>query len=410
MKLLVSALLCMVLPFTVQAQAFCTGTACPSLEATDRFNQLYFGLQSQYLPEVARDMSEAAILAGAAGIPLGTINLRRFTVGVAGSAALVPPRLVKVTLPETHVDRLPTTGASIVPRFYVGINLGLLSGFTFDPYSRKTYTEQYEEKFPPQEGTDTERPNLRTPPWYSPARFDLFLSGAEARGRHVSRRPAMYVDYDSQLAGADLHYHLVEGNNILFGSMLRFRGAQLGVGYYRINQHLSMQQDKTRLDLLGKDTIYAWHGSTTIRMDNSIHSMPLELRSGLQILYLFNLGAGAGVAFSQGESNIELFRTAPLVSVHDERAFIPYSQPRDARGKVMNSLAAYATTRYLMQETGGEDLPQFSMMVRARGRIPSAVPYVRLAAELNLAALKVSLETLYSVRSTATTVGARMEF
>ncbi|MBE7440345.1 MAG: hypothetical protein HS115_17985 [Spirochaetales bacterium] len=410
MKLLISIVLSLVLPaISLRAQAFCTGAACPSLAATDRFNQLYFGLQSQYLPEVARDMSEAAILAGAAGIPLGTVNLRRFTVGVSGSAALVPPRLVKVTLPETHVDRLPTTGASILPRFFVGINLGALTGFSFDPYSRKSYSEQYDEKYPPEESAG-ERPVLKTPPWYSPARFDLFLSGARAAGRHVSRRPAMYVDYDSQLAGADLHYHLVEGNNILFGSMLRFRGAQLGLGYYRITQHLSMQQDKTRLDLLGKDTIYTWHGSTTIRMDNSIHSMPLELRTGIQLLYLFNLGVGAGVAFSQGESNIELFRTAPLVSVEDERAFIPYSQPRDARGKVMNSLSAYATTRYLMQETGGDDLPQLSMLVQARGRIPSAVPYVRLAAELNLAALKLSLETLYSVRSTATTVGARMEF
>ena len=131
------------------------------------------------------------------------------------------------------IEDVPTGGAAINGRIFLGVNIGKFFGLGHDPY---------------QDDDEDEAPS--PPAWYSPARFDLYYSGLKHTERFNNERGVSgSLRATTRSESVELRYHLVEGNDLVGGALLRFRGVSLGVGYSSMAQRLRYGAGET--DTLG---------------------------------------------------------------------------------------------------------------------------------------------------------------
>lgn len=350
------------LPGSLQAQITCTGDGCAYLPySPSTLDSSFAELKRQYTDPLFNDMGQAMALAASAGPPIGTVNLSGITAGVHLGVGYVPVEKVTVSIPGfgTYND-VPRAGGALSPRAFVGVNAGALFLSSYDIAS----------------GTST-------PAMLSPARFDLYFTALE-RTETVKQTAESKGDLTAQVyaRGFEIRYHLVEGNNILLGPLLRFRGVSIGAGSYHTRQAVDYRQEKSKLTYRpsGSDEL-TWEAENRISYRASIDSYPVEIRTGVQLLYLLNLTIAAGTVWSKGSSEFELNRVGPVYLKSDLASQMGYTIP----GAVL------------------------SAHITGKGDVPPVLPFARVGVEFNLTVLKISFEYMVAKKAYGGNIGVRVE-
>lgn len=354
----------------VQAQAFCTGPGCAALPfSQDSLNSLFFQFQYQYTNQLFSDIARASTLANITGAPTGTVNLQKFTIGTGVGAGAVPVTNRTLTLTGVGVfQNVPTGGVYASPRIFAGINLGYLFGNEYDPFS----------------GSGS------SPSFLSPARFDVFVQGVEYSRRyyldsHKSRAAAGFYN-----RGVDVRYHLVEGSPIVGGPLLRFLGVSIGTGYHisRVNLEVN-QYAKYKVAAVNGAILY-WDGYNYLRIQSKVKTYPVELMTGMQLLYFLNLSVGGGVTTNSGYANMDLTRIGPTYLGTDLTNNV-------LSGLGINQISS-TFDNYLVLNIPG------------RGSIPKHVPYAKVGVDFNIYVVKIFAEGVYAKHAAGANVGARVQF
>ncbi len=379
-------LLAFFVPFGgLHAQVSCEGSACQNLSFFDNLNTMHSEFKDQYAQTMFDDLAEAATLANIMGIPGSTINLTGFTAGIMMNTGYVEAHDVQVNITGVGtMDNIPSAGGAVVPGAFIGINLGRILGM--EPY-------------------DPSDPDSDTPSLISPRRFDIYVSylGLGQTFNDKARYQGE-LETKSKYQGVDLRYHLMEGSNVLWGPMIFFRGVSVGVGAHKSVQTVRFLQDDAPMDL---NTVanqqLVWNGRNILDYSTNIDTYTVDVRTGVQLLYFLNLSVGTGLAINKGSAEFELKRVGPVVYDSDPMSGADYLLPDGTiyPGMTSEDIAAQ------MASLGDAVL---SMVIKGNGRVPARVPYLRAGAELNIWALKVSVDGMMSKRAYGANVGLRMEF
>ena len=113
------------------------------------------------------------------------------------------------------------------------------------------------------------------------------------------------MDFDSTTLGFHLQYNLVEGIDVVPGYMLRWTGVDITAGYEMNSMELKYTHTENKTGSYtdsGVTTNYNLSGNAVIAVDSSTHSIPVEVSTGVRLLYLLSLYGGLGADFNFGES------------------------------------------------------------------------------------------------------------
>ncbi|MCB1306955.1 MAG: hypothetical protein KDK30_02185 [Leptospiraceae bacterium] len=356
-------------PTAAQAQISCSGPKCALIPITqDEYNRMYYEFKDQYSSDLFEDMAQAGVIANLMNAPVGTVNLTGWTVGGNLGAGYKSAEEVDIDIVGVgKVEDVTRAGVAINPRFFLGMNLGALFGQGFDPL---------------EEDPDGLTP---TPGWFSLSKFDLYVSGIKHTERINNEKGidgVLRATVKSQ--GFEVRYHLVEASEIFGGPVLRFRGVSLGVGYLQSSQKITYTRPENSVDFtLDEGVTVQWIGNDLIQLKNDFTTVPVELRTGIQLLYLFNFTVGVGYAWSTGNSSLLLARFGPVV----------------VNGDLASALNAVNSGDSFLGMTLAED-----------GSAPARIYYGRAGVELNLAMIKLGVEGLFTPDDYGASVALRVEF
>lgn len=351
----------------LQAQLTCTGAVCDTIPiSSDEYNRLFTELQYQYTGDLFDRMAEAMVIANLTTPYTGTVNLNdAWTVGANFGAGYTEADEISVTATNIGViEDVPTGGAAINGRIFLGVNVGKIIGMGYDPYGDEP---------PP------------APAWYSPARFDLYYSGLKHTERFNNEKGVTgSLRATTRTESVEIRYHLMEGKDLIGGPLLRFRGVSLGVGYSSMAQRLRYGASET--DTLGlnlqEGIDLEWIGQNYAILENNVRSTTIELRTGIQVLYFINLTIGGGLAKSKGQTDFFLTRFGPLIIAQ-------------------NPLASLL---------GGQESANLTLTLLERGEVPDKLYYIKGGIEFQILAFKLGIEGIMTRRNYGASLGARFEF
>lgn len=387
----------------------CSGDYCSKLPYSDsELDSILYGLKNDYAQLLFDDMTEAAVLANIAGVPMGTINLEKFVFGVSASAGYKPVHYETVTIPGvTTVEELPSAGAAIIPKMYVGVNIGSLFGMNYDPYADPEDYKDNPDEMP-----------VTSPSMLSPLRFDLYLSYLDFSDDYAVSDSSVNIDFESKYRGVELRYHLLEGGGIIAGPMLRFRGLSVGLGAYKSLQNFTITRSDSDMKFpAASGASVVWQGTDVIQIKHNIDSYVFDVRSGIQLFYILNLSAGIGAASNKGSSSYILSRTGPVSLVadpaliallSDQTGAIPDSVDLTSGGS--NTALTQAELQQLVDTGKIADAAVLTMLIKGNADVPRTITYGRLGVELNMWVAKLGVEAIATKNSYAANVGLRVEF
>ena len=349
-------------PTQARAQIACTGTACALLPfSRSNLDKMYTEFQNQYTNTLFDNIAEAALAANLMGPPIGSVHLEGFTLGTNVSVAMLEPSYVDVNITGVGtLDNLPTAGAAINPRVFVGANLGQLFGLDYDPFSGAS------------------------PSFFSLARFDVYISLMDVnKGVDLASNNSTggKIKGSAYHRGVEVRYHLVEGSE-LAGPFLKFLGVSLGAGYYKTRQSVEFTQDAFELAMTMEGQNIVWEANNLVSWDTSIESYPLEVRSGVQLLYFLNLTLGLGFSFNKGYSDFIMSRSGPVYLKSD----------------LINSLNISVPDTSL------------SAVIKGNGKVPARQTFVKAGVELNIPIVKIMLEGMWTGNTRSANLGVRLDF
>lgn len=291
----------------LQAQLICSGAACSSLPINNaQLDQVFHSLETQYLNEILKDMSDASVMAGVHLSPSGVVNLREFTIGTQIVAGATEQRKLNVYVPDYGLlEDMPSGGFAVVPRIFIGFNVGYM--FSGEPHDWSS-----------------------TSP-FSLHRFDFYVSGLNMSLSDMKEfaKPKKDEDYGgfSKSIGGELRYHLMEGGD-RGAFWFAFTGMSLGVGYNRVEQKLEYTRANSKVNVkAGSGTTIIWNAEDRITYSSKMDVFPVSIRTGFQFLYLFRLSLGGGVAWAKGSSNLELKRYGRAYADNDYAALLGVTLP-----------------------------------------------------------------------------------
>lgn len=355
----------LIAPRPAEAQIECVGSGCQFIPITpEEYQRIYYEFQNQYANDLIDKMAEAAVLANVGGPSVGTVNLYGYTAGAQGSLGYRETEEKDVNIPGVgSVQDVPSAGAAVNGRFFLGANLGALLSQSYDPYD------------------DT---RLTRPGWFDLSRFDVYVSGL----RHSERLVNEYgVDgilrARFETRGIEVRYHLYEGREIWGGPLLRWYGVSVGLGYNEMKQNLDFVSAESERSTLALDrgTNLLWDARNLALFSTSIKTYPLEAKTGVQLFYLLNLTAAVGLARSEGHVDTFLNRSGSLILESNQAQLLGLEPPQASL---------------------------FMSFIR-RASPPRDLYYLKAGAELNIFALKIGVEGVRSTDNWGANVAIRAE-
>ncbi len=348
----------------LSAQIACTGPGCALLPVSQaQYDRLYSDFYNQYVIDLFDRNAHAAVVANLMSPPIGTVNLYGFTGGVNVGAGYHELEEKTITSPGVGTfDKVPSAGAAANLRAFGGFNLGALLGRRYDPHDETRES---------------------SPGFFSLSRFDIYVSGM----RHTETLEdeggidgTLRATVENR--GGEVRYHLVESTDIYGGPMLRWLGVSVGVGYYETKFRISYASGapETATLRLENGANLKWSSIDVATFTSEVESIPLEIRTGIQVLYFLNLTTGFGISRNRGFFEGYLLRTG---------SFTPETE------FVIPGVSASAN---------------LGMSVYRRAEVPSDLYYVRAGVEFNILALKIGVEALKTRRDYGATAAVRIEF
>lgn len=354
----------------LNAQAICTGPGCAALPWNqDQLNSIFFQFQYQYTNKLFDDIARASTLANISGPPTGTVNLQKFTIGADVGAGVVPISNNTITLTGVGVFQdVQSGGAYAMPRIFAGVNLGYLTGSPYDPFDGKS----------------------SSPSFLSLSRLDVYVQGVQYRKHYYldSHKTKATADFFNR--GFDVRYHLVEGSPIAGGPLLRFLGVSIGTGFHLSRVDLNVDQYAKYKVAATNGILLYWDGYNYLRIKTKVKTYPVELMTGMQLLYFLNLSVGGGIATNSGYSNMNLMRIGPTYG----------------GGDIVNNIVSGLGINQISSTFNNYVV----VNIPGYGRIPRHVPYAKVGVDFNIYVVKIFAEALYAKRAVGANVGARVQF
>ncbi|MFN3605279.1 MAG: Lsa36 family surface (lipo)protein [Leptonema sp. (in: bacteria)] len=349
------------IPLKVKAQMYCVGDGCSSipLQSSD-LNNIFYALQSNYLNEVLKDMSTANAMALLNSIPTGMVNLEEFTIGANISTAQTKLRKIDVMVPNYGtIEDVPSSGVSLIPSAFIGSNIGYLFSDT---------------------------PRLSKLPWYSPYRFDIFISYLNSgidNEKAGNKKKNEEWNVLSKSTGFELRYHLAEGDkeiSYLFG----FNGVSLGVGYHNTIQKLTYKKLDSKISMnAAYNTDLTWKADNILDYKSKMDVYLVDIRTGIQLLYLFRFSIGAGHSWLKGSTNLKFNRYGPVAIYSDILTILGYQTPTSYLGLNLESSGGSPYKNITFLTFGFElNIPVFKIFLDIKGN--SEIYSVNLGVRISL--------------------------
>ncbi len=350
-----------IIPHVSFAQVYCTGSSCNNLPINyNQLNNIFISLQSNYLNPLMRDMTNANVIAAMNIIPSTSVNLEEFTIGANVTLASTKTRKIDVQVPDYGVlEDVPSVGISIVPGAFIASNLGYI-------FSGSTSLEEI--------------------PFYSLYRFDVYLgylqSGLNDENVSTKKKENESWNVSSNMKALELRYHLVEGEKDL-GLFYKFLGVSSGIGYYNINQKIQYYLLKKNIQLVsyyGSNLI--WQGNNEFTIKNLSDVYTLDIKTGVQLFYLFRFSLGVGNAWVKGNSNLTLHLYGPMVLAGDLSVLLGLQAPDAIVGMFISGEGSPRHRSYAYYTAGLElNIPIFKVFlnVKATSEVSSSSFGIRIA-------------------------------
>ncbi len=332
--------------YSLYSQMYCQGDGCSYLpiDSTD-LNKIFTALQTNYLNEVLKDMATANAYSLTNTIPSSVVNLDEFTLGASIVFAQTKQRKIDVFVPDYGtLEDMPSIGVSLIPSVFVGMNLGYML---------------------------SDEPTPIKIPWYSIHRLDLYItylnSGVNNEQFNTGKKKESWQVLSKSI-GLDIRYHLAEGDketSYFFG----FSGVSLGVGYHKINQNLKyIQKDsKIILDASNKADL-TWKADNQVELTGKMELYSLDIRTGIQLLYLFRFSIGAGHSWLKGNTDLKFQRFGPITVTSDILTILGYKVPDANLGILLQGSGSPKQKNITYLTTGLElNFPVFKVYLEAKG-------------------------------------------
>ncbi|MEQ8352787.1 MAG: hypothetical protein RH862_14960 [Leptospiraceae bacterium] len=349
-------------PQKSEAQVTCVGSACSvSPIPASSFNDTLAAFKLQFADPLAKDMVDASVLAGIGSVPMGSINMDGWTVGLGVVGTNEPESFTNVVVPDIGAYyNVKTVGVGLSPRIYGGVNMGLF----FE----------------------------KTPMYRVANRFEVYLSlfdarytyGGETKLETLSSglRPTDQTKVSAYYRGLDIRYQLVKRDKRA-SPLFRWNGLTLGLGFHHTRQSISYYQVNSSIQIAqfsGGQII--WNGNNQANMDTNITSVPIEFMTGIQLLYFLNLNIGGGVSINKGSTNFTVNRFGPIFLASE------------------------------LEKVAGVQAPEASlfMNVPGDGPVDRYTGFGRLGLTFNIWVVKLDVEAMTAGSTQGVQIGLRMEF
>ncbi|HMW61126.1 MAG TPA: hypothetical protein PKA91_15845, partial [Leptospiraceae bacterium] len=149
------------------------------------------------------------------------------------------------------------------------------------------------------------------------------------------------------------------------------------------------QYQKYRVASLSGVQVF-WDGYNYLSIQTKIKTYPVEIMSGMQLLYVLSLSVGGGVTTNSGYADMNLTRIGPVYPSTD----------------ILNNLLSSAGVN-LISNTFTSYL---TMNISGRGTIPKHVPYAKVSMDINLGPAKIFAEGISTRRAYGANAGVRVQF
>lgn len=271
----------------------CTGATCSLLPDSykTQLNELPAQFQTQYLDKVLDNMNEASSASNTVSglMGMGTVNTIQFGGGILASGSQRDP--INFQYRDFNFKNLPNIGFGVSPSLMVGFNLGWLFGQG------------------PRDADEVENRSFLH-------RINIYLNGFSYKTNTAESKNGIpdSFNYTGDLAltqmGIGIRYDLVQPGDGIF---LRFLGVNTGIAVRRQNFAFDLSDTNTSNNrfTFGQFT-GAWKAQSNFEYSSKAYSVPVDFRTGFQILRMISIFGGLGLSRSTGESSLKLDRSGPL--------------------------------------------------------------------------------------------------
>lgn len=353
----------------LRGEFVCTGTVCQAYpDLQNDLNGLIDQVENDYLEAILENNTESAFLTNLMANSPGRGHVNRFQIGFTLSAAGVKKDDIQLQTQRVELPNLPNRGVALNPAVNLDFNLGWL---------------------------------MRKPKQSQWSRISVFLHGMDMRFSEGDLQGITAADPKLKLAsrveswGGMIRYQAVQPKSF-GGYYFSWHGINLGAGavYSRQSHRASYLSEKAD-DLKWNGLEGKWGGDTNFDYRTTARTYNVDLRTGVGVLWIFNLYAGGGYSWNNGESTVSLERTGPYVISTGPIAAIEI--PREYQDLFdVDSL-----------QTGGE----LGLRSNSRGTLRKGFGYAVGGIELDLFAIKAIFEAVYARKElVGGSVGFRIAF
>jgi hypothetical protein len=298
----------------------CTGTACEALPDSykTQINELPSQFQSQYLSKVLENMNQSSAAVNSISSLQGMGSINKFQIGVGMSASGSQQESIDFKYRDFSFKELPNVGFGVSPNLMLGFNLGWLLGQG------------------PRDADDVnDRSILHRINFYFSG-FSVNTNTADSKGSVPSS-----FEYSGKLgmsqAGMGVRMDLVQPGDGIF---LRFLGINAGIGVRKQNFAFELEDTKSSNAKFTLGTLTGtWISQTQFDYSTKAYSVPIDFRTGFQILRFISIFGGMGVTKSTAESSMSITRDGPVKFSADAATTALYSTATTATVTTADKLA-----------------------------------------------------------------------
>ncbi|MBP9886413.1 MAG: hypothetical protein KBF93_08950 [Leptospiraceae bacterium] len=391
------------------AKVTCTGEACNVLpqKYIAEFDKLDSAFQSQYLQPVMQSMIEAAVISNNSSGMIGVGYVNRFQVGAGLGAGYVLKEDITVTHADIKIPKLPNAGIAATPTVMFAFNLGWLLGkgpsLQAKPEKIKKVNRDNFEEEDEDEDEDDGTSILH--------RFNFYFHGMKANYYTTSDVKAAYgskPEFAGGFAlnsfGVMLRYQLIEPKISIF-DLIGFSGVSVGLGYNSQKFSVDVTHNSNEISTVNFGELQgAWVAKTDFQFASSVKSVPIEVRTGIKLLYFFDFFCGVGLSRNYGTADLQLSRGGPVKLSLDPYYIYNTTLLNPDLYKYYNNNALNPGNSMLNPEG------TLSMDFRQTAKVVNNTNYAIVGMELNFIFLKILAEAIILEKAYGANVGLKLAF
>ena len=271
----------------------CTGTACNNLPTSlkSQVNELTSQLNSQYASKIINNMNEAAAAVNSVSTLQGVGSVNTFQIGAGMTVSGSQQDPITVKYRDVQFKDLPNIGVGVSPNAMIGVNLGWLLG---------------------QGERDADEIANRS----ILHRINLYASGFKVNTNTADSKASIpdSFTYTGNLsisqAGLGARVDIIQpGDGVLF----RFLGLNAGVSVRKQDFSFDLEDTKsTNTKFTLSKLSGTWNSQTNLEYTSKTYSIPVDFRTGFQILRMVSIFGGLGSSKSISETSLVIQRSGPV--------------------------------------------------------------------------------------------------